>query len=168
MREGTLTGLHRHLPSIHDNDVSGTKRLSYLDTQLSCVNFIWISHAHLDHYGDFPIVVHAIANSKQKCKHIIQQSSQLLVIAPPNVLAYLNVILNQTTSNNGSRQQYASGFTQGILYSQLYKISCKKLMLFTRHLIYSITVYTLPLPILGVHQHIQFKSYHSFESLQNV
>ena len=159
--EGTLTGLLRHLPSPHSNGLDS--KLSSLDVHLSHVNFIWISHAHLDHYGELPFVVQAIANAKKRSKHSTQQkSSQLLVIAPSKVLKYLNNILDQSTTL--SRKKKISDMRQ-----QLYiGVTHRELQFspFARHVMSIITEYTL------LNQQTYNRNmtdvYHPFASLQSV
>mmetsp|Transcript_25828 Transcript_25828/g.39662 ORF Transcript_25828/g.39662 Transcript_25828/m.39662 type:complete len:199 (+) Transcript_25828:158-754(+) len=82
--EGTLSSLSssRHIQSFSNEP-------SYLDSQLSQVNRIWISHAHLDHYGDLFSVVQAVANAKRK----VRKTRPVVVMAPPKVLKYLRVLL---------------------------------------------------------------------------
>lgn len=93
--EGTLSSLSRHIQSF-------SHELSSLDNQLSHVNFIWISHAHLDHYGDLCSVVQAVANAKRK----VNKSRPVVVIAPPKVLKYLRVMLGKSHSLKGRNRQY--------------------------------------------------------------
>ncbi|KAL7438020.1 hypothetical protein ACHAXM_005942 [Skeletonema potamos] len=80
--EGTLNSLARRIKCFSCEQSS-------LDYQLSRVNFIWISHAHLDHYGDLSSVVQAVANAKRK----LHKSRPVVVIAPHKVLKYLSVML---------------------------------------------------------------------------
>ena len=91
--EGTLSSLSRHIQSFSNEP-------SYLDSQLSQVNFIWISHAHLDHYGDLSSVVQAVANAKRK----VRNTRPVVVIAPPKVLKYLRVMLKSHSSKGQDRQ----------------------------------------------------------------
>ena len=100
--EGTLTGLFRHLPSLEIGDVY-VSRLSTLQFQLSYVGFIWISHAHLDHYGDLPLLVQSIANAKKKCTTRPQSRIPLFVIAPTKVLKYLELFCDQLNAPNELR-----------------------------------------------------------------
>ena len=98
--EGTLTNLHRHLPS----------NLFPLNSQLSRIKFIWISHAHLDHYGGLPdvlLAIHAVRSSafSARCDNhnciksnkklkITQNHEQIpIVIAPSKVLSFLRASL---------------------------------------------------------------------------
>jgi ribonuclease BN (tRNA processing enzyme) len=97
--EGTLTSLSRHL--LCNNDVP----LS-LEEHLRWVKFIWISHSHLDHYGDIASVVHAISVSKKKA----MTSDRVVVIAPSKVLRLLSVVLGST--NRGAWQSSYVGITQ--------------------------------------------------------
>lgn len=117
--EGCLTTLQRHLPSLKSN---GSKAL---DIWLSQVRFIWISHAHLDHYSELPLVVEAIARASDRkdsctCKQKSDQSySQRrldgttgcscmflpIVIAPPKVLRYLDTSLAR---NKGKRNRVSN------------------------------------------------------------
>jgi ribonuclease BN (tRNA processing enzyme) len=172
--EGTLTGLLRHLPSISDH--VGNSSSNRLDVQLMHVCFIWISHSHLDHYGDLPIVVQAIANAKLKLGRISQKiSDQLLVIAPSKVLKYLDVLLQQSNApknkscGGASRQQMYVGVThRDFQYSP-----------FARHLMSTISDFAIPIPTCGdfsqqaptFHigaKHTRRKYYNPFASLQNV
>ncbi|KAL3803351.1 hypothetical protein HJC23_009315 [Cyclotella cryptica] len=84
--EGTLTSLSRYL--LVRNSMS--RQTFCLDEQLRWVQFIWISHSHLDHYGDLPSVVDAIAKAK---KNETPPSRPLVVIAPTKVLKFLRVML---------------------------------------------------------------------------
>ena len=159
--EGTLTSLLRHIPSIHDISNRYTSMLTSLEVHLSHVSFIWISHAHLDHYGDLPIVVQAIINAKQKCNEINhQEPNKLLVIAPSKVLKYLNVMLNDTTTTRSSIRK---------TYKHLYAVTHRELQYspFARHLISLVTGYKLPRQS-GQIQQEQKHHYHPFQALQNV
>ena len=98
--EGTMTSLQRHLPTF-SRDLGSIN--SHLRIRLSHVNFVWISHSHLDHYADLPIVVQAIACAKRKSSNDAQQPNQLVVIAPSKVLKYLNIMLGQKTAMPTSR-----------------------------------------------------------------
>ncbi|KAL7473031.1 hypothetical protein ACHAXS_013410 [Conticribra weissflogii] len=112
--EGTLTSLYRHRPvdvMVPGGDIS----LSRHDMQLSHVGFVWISHAHLDHYGDLPNVVQAIANAKRfSCRETqidrrernTNEEPPLLVIAPKKVLKYLEIVMSV-----GSRSDRESGLS---------------------------------------------------------
>jgi len=161
--EGTLTSLLRHLPSLHGISNKDTSKLTSLKIHLSHVNFIWISHAHLDHYGDLPIVVQAIINAKQRCNHLNQQEpNKLLVIAPSKVLKYLNVMLNDTTTASSSSLRSS--------YKQLYVgVTHRELQYspFARHLISLVTEYKLPRQSEEIRQE-QKPQYHPFQALQNV
>jgi ribonuclease Z len=167
--EGTLTALCRHLPPLNSLHCDSTTKgaATRLNNHLSHVCFIWISHAHLDHYGDLPIVIQAITNAKIKlgCRH--RQANQLLVIAPSKVIKYLNVLLGQNNllgSNNidGSNRHMYIGVTHRELsYSP-----------FARHLLSLITNYALPAPPtlqdLTQRQSQNCSNYKPFVSLQNV
>ena len=153
--EGTLTGLLRHLPSLH-NDNSGTNKLFSLEAQLSYVNFIWISHAHLDHYGDVPIVVQAIVNAKQKYNCI----QELVVIAPPKVLKYLKIMFKEfggIDANGAPHINYIGVTHRDLQYSP-----------FGQQMLPLVTDYKLPLPTN--HQRIYTGSdyYRPFAYLRNV
>jgi len=167
--EGTLTALRRHLPQLnsHQCDSTTNSASTRLNNHLSHVCFIWISHSHLDHYGDLPIVIQAITNAKimPGCRH--RQANQLLVIAPSKVLKYLNVLLlgqqdlPRSKDNDGSNQQMYVGVTHRELsYSP-----------FARHLLSLITNYALPTPPT-LQDSDQGRSqnccYNPFVSLQNV
>lgn len=91
--EGTLSSLSRHIQSFSPEFPS-------LDDQLSQVNFIWVSHAHLDHYGDLASVVQAVANAKRKA----HRTRPVVVIAPPKVLKYLRVMLKSHSVKRQDRQ----------------------------------------------------------------
>uniref|UniRef100_A0A7S3QJP6 ribonuclease Z n=1 Tax=Chaetoceros debilis TaxID=122233 RepID=A0A7S3QJP6_9STRA len=52
--EGFLTMLHRHLPQLN-HGCKSIKEIISQDCQL-----IWISHSHLDHYGDIPVLIDEI------------------------------------------------------------------------------------------------------------
>jgi ribonuclease BN (tRNA processing enzyme) len=93
--EGTLNSLSRHIKCFSCEQSS-------LDNQLSHVNFIWISHAHLDHYGDLSSVVQAVANAKRK----VHTARPVVVIAPPKVLKYLRVMLQSQASSKTEDRQF--------------------------------------------------------------
>jgi len=114
--EGCLTTLHRHLPSLKSSDSKA------LDVWLSQVRFIWISHAHLDHYSELPLVVEAIARASDRndsctCMQRSDHSRNPycmtgcscmfppIVIAPPKVLRYLDTFLAR---NKGKRSHKPS------------------------------------------------------------
>jgi len=112
--EGTLTSLHRHLP-LDGLDPGIDASRSRLDMQLRHVGFVWISHAHLDHYGDLPNVVQAITNAKLVNWHETRlgcreqntkEASPLLVIAPKKVLKYLDMVMSV-----GSRTDQGNEFS---------------------------------------------------------
>ncbi|CAB9517982.1 phosphodiesterase ELAC protein 2 [Seminavis robusta] len=97
--EGVLHMLQRHLPSIGDS----MSDLENLYGHLGHVKFIWISHAHWDHYGGLPAVLGAICQARmqryrqknrplQGQKRMKVGSSELpvLVVAPVQVLKYLD------------------------------------------------------------------------------
>lgn len=102
--EGTLTNLHRHLPSA-------------LDDQLKNIRFIWISHAHLDHYGGLPDLVIAMYKARhekqqEECtnddSHLETKKRKLVadspvIIAPHQVLDYLSVSLNGSAESKWYR-----------------------------------------------------------------
>lgn len=110
--EGTLTSLQRSLPPISDP----SNHLSSLDLRLRQVKFIWISHGHLDHYGEVSLVVQAIAeaggrqndctcrgNNGQRDKRNPALSPNgctcplpPIVIAPSKVLRFLDASLGAT------------------------------------------------------------------------
>jgi len=162
--EGTLTSLLRHLPSLHYICNKDTSTLNSFEIHLSHVSFIWISHAHLDHYGDLPIVVQAIINAKQKCNRINQQEpTKLLVIAPSKVLKYLNVMINDTTTTP-ARSSIRSSYKQlyvGVTHREV------QYSPFARHLISLVTEYKLPRQSEQIQQE-QKPQYYPFQALQNV
>jgi len=112
--EGTLSMLQRFLPMVASID----NESSNLEIHLLHVKFIWISHAHLDHYGGLPSVVEAIYrrrqtfNDKSRAGIPSNQNKRqrwdepelippLVVIAPEVVLKYLNAALR---CRNGFRE----------------------------------------------------------------
>ena len=174
--EGTLTSLLRHVPSLHGGSTClGSE--TCLDMQLSYVNFVWISHAHLDHYGEAPVLIQAIGNAKQKFKHATKQSKPLLVIAPTKVLKYLDIVLKQNKKcvgdsfdQHGREQPTYIGVTHREL----------KYSPFARGLSSFITEFVLPLPVCRGIQRTQQQHhygaaanqrsgyYRPFASLRNV
>jgi len=56
--EGCLTTLTRHLPNCEAT--VNSMNTSNLNERLKEIRLIWISHAHLDHYGDLPFLIQAI------------------------------------------------------------------------------------------------------------
>jgi len=115
--EGCLTSLSRYLP---------TSSNLTLHDQLTEVRWIWISHAHLDHYGGLATFISAINVAQSESRknhpctcclnrfipgrsavsnqpnHVCMQCKRLLppvVIAPRKVLRFLDVSLN--TKNGG-------------------------------------------------------------------
>jgi len=148
--EGTLTSLLRHMPSLYGSNNYVHSKLTCLDMQLSYVNFIWISHAHLDHYGDLPVVIQAIVNAKQKFKHTIQQQSKpLLVIAPSKVLTHLNIVLWQSRDKGVSmrRQEREQQKYIGVTHREF------KYSPFARHIPSLVFEYMLPIPVYQDSQH---------------
>lgn len=108
--EGSLTALERHLRTI-----SCSSQVVDLDTWLRKLRFVWISHAHLDHYGELPLFIQAIAEAggrtnscvcgvcggpgrKPGCTCMLPP----VVIAPPKVLRFLEASLQ---CNNVARQK---------------------------------------------------------------
>ncbi|KAL7538376.1 hypothetical protein ACHAXR_008510 [Thalassiosira sp. AJA248-18] len=166
--EGTLTGLLRHLPSLYNQKDIIHSHLTSLDVQLSHVNFIWISHSHLDHYGDLPIVVQAIANAKRKFGHGTQQQpNQLLVIAPSKVIKYLNIMLRRS---NAPRNQNTEEVLDQVLYVA---VTHREFQLspFAGHLRSCVYDFTLRIRMFpGVQRQNEAKhvNYHPFASLRNV
>ena len=112
--EGSLTALRRHFPSPDGPS---------LDDWLRQVRFIFISHAHLDHYSELPLMIQSIADAGGRqaecnCKNVkgrspnsegnthFRHSSRSgasfwctkctfapIVIAPPKVLQFLEASL---------------------------------------------------------------------------
>jgi ribonuclease Z len=93
--EGTLSSLFKHIESLSCHPSSLEEHLSY-------VNFIWISHAHLDHYGDVSNVVQAVAKAKRKA----QNTQPVILIAPAKVLKYLRVLLLKPSAQKIEDRQY--------------------------------------------------------------
>ena len=92
--EGTLTNLHRHLPA----------SIAPLEDQLTQIKFIWISHAHLDHYGGLADLILAIDSARRcassqihgnnnKKRHKTTCGDSPVVIAPSKVLSFLSTLL---------------------------------------------------------------------------
>jgi ribonuclease BN (tRNA processing enzyme) len=111
--EGCLNGMHRHLVSTKN---FGNRSMDCL----SEVRFIWISHSHLDHYGELPLVIAEIqkrtlnirqctcydrSNFRRKEANISQKELRgpkcqrcghllpPLIIAPAKVLQFLDLSL---------------------------------------------------------------------------
>lgn len=117
--EGCLTTLQRHVPA---SKLSGG---SSLDGWLRHVRFIWISHAHLDHYSELPLVIEAISQGRERhgyctCKHESHNFNSEggryasnecsgcfppIVIAPPKVLSFLD---SSVACNIGKRRGESS------------------------------------------------------------
>ena len=94
--EGTLSSLSRYIQSLSSEQSS-------LDEHLANVSFIWISHAHLDHYGDISAVVQAVSNAKKKLPKTPPVSPKVVLIAPPKVLKYVRVMLETHGSKHSDR-----------------------------------------------------------------
>lgn len=96
--EGFVTSLRRHLPF-------GMR----LEEQLQEISIIWISHAHLDHYGGLVNLLREI----ERARHDKDESNRkkrarvnpVLIVAPRKVLKYLQVMLN-IDDNNDSHVLY--------------------------------------------------------------
>lgn len=113
--EGFLTCLSRHLPpSSYVNRANRKVGVRNLNEELRQIRFIWISHAHLDHYGGLPCLIRAINKTKsrhctcgreagianRKRKHGSGRMSSScpcnllpIIIAPSKVLQYLDTSL---------------------------------------------------------------------------
>ena len=130
--EGSLSALRRYLPF---SDVPNNR---YLNDWLRQIRFIWISHAHLDHYSELPLMIRAIANAggRQagcKCRGARQtplvpegearmdRPSQIgdplgcskclfppIVIAPPKVLQFLEASLACCNKESKTKTSSAS------------------------------------------------------------
>mmetsp|Transcript_21250 Transcript_21250/g.30066 ORF Transcript_21250/g.30066 Transcript_21250/m.30066 type:complete len:900 (+) Transcript_21250:127-2826(+) len=108
--EGTLTNLFRHLPG-----PSMLDSLSKQHDRLQQIRFIWISHAHLDHYGGLPCLIRAVWNAggrvpfcncgeqetKNKKRKLNIWNGRAcccklppVIIAPSTVLQFLDASLN--------------------------------------------------------------------------
>ena len=125
--EGSLSALRRHLPFADiPNDRS-------LNDWLRQIRFIWISHAHLDHYSELPLMIRAIANARGRqvgCKCVSEGDAHMhrpshlgeplgcskclfppIVIAPPKVLQFLGASLacsnqeSMTTTSSASKKR---------------------------------------------------------------
>ncbi len=62
--EGFLTMLGRHTSNCRLG-VSESRKQTF-ERNLSAIHMIWISHAHLDHYGDLPNLLHEITSIKER------------------------------------------------------------------------------------------------------
>ena len=128
--EGSLTALRRHFPSPDSPS---------LDDLLRQVRFIFISHAHLDHYSELPLMIQSIADAGGRqaecnCKNVKGRSSNPegnahlrhssrsgasfwctkctfppIVIAPPKVLQFLEASLACNVDRAEKAMSGASG-----------------------------------------------------------
>jgi ribonuclease BN (tRNA processing enzyme) len=112
--EGTLTNIYRYLPG----------SLGPMDHQLAQIRFIWISHAHLDHYGgleDMVVAIHSArsrnislrekddANSSNKRQRTTLDddfSMTPVVVAPSKVLQYLDASLAGCSATQNKKRWY--------------------------------------------------------------
>ena len=153
--EGTLNSLSRHCL----NSSRSVKECESLEDQLKWVQLIWISHSHLDHYGDIASVVHAIADAKKKNKI----SAPFVVIAPSKVLRFLNVMLGSKQSKHVASPRATSSYI-GITHREFQYspfVSSARSNLFD---------YVLPIPFLSSTEHVvrSTSTYRPFISLHNV
>jgi ribonuclease BN (tRNA processing enzyme) len=130
--EGTLTSLSRHMMARKGDQTASLKE------QLRWVQLIWISHSHLDHYGDLPSVVEAIAEAKQGGS----TTQPVIVIAPSKVLKFLRHMLRLQRSKPTTEQLYV-GITHREFHSSPFASSVRS-MLFE---------YALPSPHQHQHNH---------------
>lgn len=128
--EGTVNALQRHLPFVCA-DVADPK--SNLQMHLRHVKFIWVSHAHYDHYGGLPAVVSKIHEArvqhKRRAKAKVDQQAgkqarvealepSVLVVAPRKVLDYLNIALQNCGQNTKPGGKRTSLLFQGYTHHQ--------------------------------------------------
>ena len=121
--EGFLTMLHRHSPTEQS-----------IEQHLSQIRLIWISHAHLDHYGGLPHLIHEIIKVNKNtqmctcyqkggkrepssptddstgmqrplCKRCLRTCPPI-VIAPSKVLRYLDCALDCKNGIIGEQKMY--------------------------------------------------------------
>lgn len=122
--EGISSMLLRHLPS-----VVTTSEMNDLDSfrlHLCHVQFIWISHAHFDHYGGLPSIVSTIHECRRELNRTglgtrdnkrprveTSEPRPLLIIAPRVVLRYLDVALlcNRGAKRGSPLVRLFHGFT---------------------------------------------------------
>ena len=73
--EGFLTMLHRHSPTEQS-----------IEQHLSQIRLIWISHAHLDHYGGLPHLIHEIikVNKNTEMCTCYQKGGKRELCSPPS------------------------------------------------------------------------------------
>lgn len=158
--EGTLTSLLRHLPSLPTDATSSTA--SSFDEHLRSVQFVWVSHSHLDHYGDLPSVVQAIANAKKRRQTLSTNGNPLVVIAPSKVLQFLNVVMNGSTEKSLKERSYVGITHREFQYSPFAD--------HVRSMIYGCSLDTpicLQQPI-QTNDNSHTQCYHPFFSLRNV
>jgi ribonuclease BN (tRNA processing enzyme) len=127
--EGCLTSLIQQIPE---------ENLS-LSHCLQSLQLIWISHAHLDHYGGLPTIVNACYNERQQQQQDSNKGvgnsncasttscDPILVVAPAKCLRYLNSALRtkdgvknrgaDSSSGNGDALQQHSRIFCGITHS---------------------------------------------------
>ena len=158
--EGTLTSLSRHLPQSASNH---NQSLS-LNEQLRWVRLIWISHSHLDHYGDLPSLISAIARSKSKSKNN-DSSCPLVVVAPVKVLKFLRVMLQSSVKT-------ASTKVNSIEHSSYIGITHREFQIspFASNIKTMLFDYALPIPPHEEYDHLscELHMYHPFASIRNV
>jgi len=61
--EGTLTSLNRYLPQ--PEEAGAKNKAGDAMAWLEDLRFIWISHGHLDHYSDLPLLVRAVSKAQE-------------------------------------------------------------------------------------------------------
>ena len=104
--EGFVTNLSRHLPF----------QCTTVQEQLQSIRFIWISHAHLDHYGGLPSLLREVASSSVTAEPSAKRMKPTsacavvpIVIAPSKVLKYVDSMLqcqNGKSAVGGRRMYY--------------------------------------------------------------
>lgn len=156
--EGTLTSLSRHLPQSTSNH---SQSLS-LDEQLRWVRLIWISHSHLDHYGDLPCLIKAIVISKARNNVSL---GPLVVVAPVKVLKFLRVMLRSSAKT-------ASTKANSIEHSSYIGITHREFQIspFASNIKTMLFEYALPIPSHDKYEHLSCEQhmYHPFASIRNV
>jgi len=110
--EGFLTNLARHLPTMSFQTVTD---------QLKQIRFIWISHAHLDHYGGLTTLLREIAriaedtNQTKRMKTTSMEGAFPIVIAPSKVLTYVDTMLQ---CSNGKQVAGGRRLYYGVTHSE--------------------------------------------------
>ena len=126
--EGVLSMLQRHLPSI-DNTYTNSESLYH---HLRHVKFIWVSHAHWDHYGGLAAVLSAICEAR--IRYLRQKQSEqprdkkrqkrdfseaaVLIVAPKQVLKHLAIALRCNADIRTFKSMTGSQLYQGFTHEE--------------------------------------------------